>query len=59
MLEIEKVPCEICGTETQYTGTKRCDNCWEVETRIDYFLNHKKGRDFIKRKLKSYENTNK
>lgn len=34
--EIEglKIPCKMCGISTHRTGTKRCDNCWEVETRI-------------------------
>jgi len=28
------VDCEICGLKTQMTATKRCDRCWELETRI-------------------------
>jgi hypothetical protein len=28
------VPCELCGTPTRATSTKRCDGCWELETRI-------------------------
>ena len=28
------VPCELCGTATPMLGTKRCDRCWELETRI-------------------------
>ena len=27
-------PCELCGDRTSMTGTKRCDRCWELETRI-------------------------
>ena len=30
----ETVPCEICKTPTQMTGTKRCDRCWELESRM-------------------------
>ena len=26
--------CEICGTKTQFLGTKRCDRCYELESRI-------------------------
>jgi hypothetical protein len=26
--------CGICGEPTRSTFTKRCDRCWEVETRI-------------------------
>lgn len=27
-------PCELCGNPTTMTNTKRCDRCWELETRI-------------------------
>lgn len=30
----ETVPCELCGRPTRMQGTKRCDGCWELETRI-------------------------
>jgi hypothetical protein len=30
----ETVPCGICGKETDFTGTERCNNCWELELRI-------------------------
>lgn len=26
--------CKYCGNETKMTGTKLCDRCWELETRI-------------------------
>ena len=29
----ETVPCRSCGKDTPMTGTKLCDNCWEVERR--------------------------
>lgn len=28
------VPCRLCGVPTAMTGTKLCDGCWELETRI-------------------------
>ncbi len=28
------VPCQWCGTETPMTGTKMCDNCWELDKRV-------------------------
>jgi len=28
------VPCRICGKPTPMLGTKLCDRCWELETRI-------------------------
>lgn len=34
----ETVPCETCGTPTHMTGTKRCDDCWEVERRLGEYL---------------------
>lgn len=30
----ETVPCGLCGTPTHMTGTKRCDRCRELESRI-------------------------
>lgn len=30
------VPCAICGTPTPMLGTKRCDPCWELESRITH-----------------------
>lgn len=32
--EVESCPCGLCGKPTLMTGTKRCDNCWEMEGRI-------------------------
>jgi hypothetical protein len=32
--EVSSVPCGLCGTPTLMTGTKRCDACWELESRI-------------------------
>ena len=28
------VPCELCEMPTRMTGTKRCDRCYELESRI-------------------------
>lgn len=36
--EEEKVPCETCGCPTTSTGTKRCDQCWEVENRLGPYI---------------------
>jgi hypothetical protein len=30
----ETVPCKYCNKETSMTGTKLCDNCWELEVRM-------------------------
>lgn len=32
--KIPVVSCGICGKPTRMLGTKRCDGCWELETRI-------------------------
>lgn len=32
------VPCATCGASTTKTSTKRCDWCWEVEQRLDGYL---------------------
>lgn len=29
------VNCEICHQPTQFDATKRCNRCWELETRIE------------------------
>jgi hypothetical protein len=34
LLEPATVECELCGDQTNKTGTKRCDRCYELETRI-------------------------
>lgn len=30
----ETVACMYCGTQTPMTGTKKCDRCWELDSRI-------------------------
>jgi len=27
--------CELCGNITQFIGTRRCNDCWELEKRIE------------------------
>lgn len=29
------VDCKWCGTPTLMLGTKMCDRCWELQTRIE------------------------
>ena len=38
MVEIATVPCRTCGEPTTFTGTKQCDDCHEVETRITGYI---------------------
>jgi hypothetical protein len=44
-------PCEVCGKPTQYEGTKRCDNCWEVERRLKTYLKSPKGQAFARKAM--------
>ena len=30
----EEIPCRLCKKPTPMLGTKLCDGCWELETRI-------------------------
>lgn len=32
----ESVPCKWCQTPTPMTGTKECNRCWELRTRIEW-----------------------
>lgn len=34
MEDQETVSCDLCGAQTPMTATKRCERCWELETRI-------------------------
>jgi len=36
--------CRICKSPTDNGGTKLCNGCWEVERRIEDFLQHEEGR---------------
>jgi len=31
---MNKVPCKYCGAATPMTGTRQCDNCYEVACRV-------------------------
>jgi len=46
-----RVPCEICGQSTIYTGTKRCTNCWEVEHRLPEYLKNARGQAFARQHM--------
>lgn len=43
-LSTPTVPCTTCGTPTEMTGTKKCNRCWEVETRLEEYLIHPNAR---------------
>jgi hypothetical protein len=31
---METVDCRLCGEKTDMLGTRLCDRCWEMDTRI-------------------------
>lgn len=39
-----KVTCEICGKETPYDATKRCDCCWEMEKGLRFLVEKDKDK---------------
>ncbi|HDY90349.1 MAG TPA: hypothetical protein ENH82_19800 [bacterium] len=45
------IPCRICGKPTRMHGTKMCDGCWEVESRLSSFLACKNAVDFVQGEL--------
>jgi hypothetical protein len=51
MIERETIPCETCGKPTVYTGTRRCNNCWEVEGRLPTYMQSPGGQDFVREHL--------
>ena len=51
MDEQPTVPCETCGTPTTYTGTKRCNNCWEVEGRLATYLRSPKAVEIVRKHM--------
>ncbi len=54
-IDTEYVQCRVCGTATDMTGTKLCNRCYELETRIERDLELAKRivRDVGLRKAKS------
>lgn len=34
----QHIPCKVCGEPTTMKGTKLCDGCWEVQSRLTSFL---------------------
>ena len=38
------VLCEICGRETTYDATKRCDGCWDMEKGLRFFIEKDKEK---------------
>lgn len=51
----ETAPCETCGHPTPMLGTRRCDNCWEVERRLVAYLRSENARERMRRALAALE----
>lgn len=49
------IRCETCGDHTPTTGTRRCDRCWEVESRLPAYVRTEKGKLFVCRVLDGQE----
>jgi hypothetical protein len=47
----DAVPCGTCTMPTHMIGTRRCDNCYEVESRLVTYLRAPNGRAFIRAAL--------
>jgi hypothetical protein len=52
-MSLEQIPCHICNTQTTMLGTKLCDRCWELESRIIA------NPELAKKIIASLENKNK
>jgi hypothetical protein len=38
--------CSICDEHTDMEATRRCNGCWEVETRLSSYLKYPKGFNY-------------
>jgi len=47
----ETISCKTCGKPTEMLGTKLCDGCWEVESRLSSYLTNQNAIDFVKAAL--------
>lgn len=46
--------CKTCGKPVDFLNASKCNLCWEVEHRIDDYLQSPSARLKVKRKLDSY-----
>jgi len=44
--------CKVCGNVVNFPNAEKCVNCWEVENRIDKYLESPIARNKIKAKLR-------
>ena len=50
-IKMEQIECKLCGKMTNMTGTKLCNGCWEVDSRLDIFFQNKKAVRHVLRKI--------
>jgi hypothetical protein len=43
----ETIPCKTCETPTKMLGTKLCDSCYEIESRLDSYLSNENAIKYI------------
>lgn len=41
------VNCTICGELLQIRDGTKCENCYQVESRLEKYIQSKKGRRFV------------
>jgi len=34
----DTIPCTICNTPTEMTGTKKCDRCWNIDAGLNSLI---------------------
>lgn len=44
-------PCETCGKPVDYPGARKCDRCWEVEKRLEGYLQSPKALEVVRQFL--------
>ena len=57
MIESEWIPCKTCGDPTTFLGTKLCNGCWEVQTRLQSYLNNENAIRFVSEALNKIQAT--
>ena len=51
----ENKPCIYCGDPVSFPSCNECEDCWEVENRLDRYLKSEHGRDFVREHLAAAE----
>jgi hypothetical protein len=47
--------CRQCNKPVAFEGCARCENCYEVERRLEEYLSHPRGLEFVCNLLKTQE----